>query len=214
MRHIVFILLFSAFITSSYTQSINNDTLTCKSTVKSPWGMKFEVGGLFHVMPQQNIVNNKFVLVGSFSVFYKKLFFRNEVYTFTFSSNDFMEIDGYVFSTEAEFISINLNSEIGYSFYLGNNWSSDIRLGANFTNFDLSNSEELGSFSSDFVTGAIFGITLNRYFEFHRFKYLILGINIDYYSTNYSAISPDLNKSSLNFSLTAAYKLWFHKSMD
>jgi hypothetical protein len=69
----------------------------------------------------------------------------------------------------------------------------------------------LGSYSSDHVTGVILGITMDRYIKFNGLKYLVLGLNIDYYSTNYNSLSPDLNKSALNFSLTAAYKFWFNK---
>ena len=177
--------------------------------IKSSWGMKFEIEGLFHQMTNQDIVNSKFVLAGSISLFYKQLFIRTEVYTIEFSPKNSMVIGDYIFFDNAEFISININPEIGYCFNINDNWSSDVRLGVNITNFDLSNSEDLGSFSSDFVTGVIFGGTLDRYIKLKGFKYLVLGLNLDYYSTNYGKISPDLNKSALNFSITAAYKFWF-----
>jgi hypothetical protein len=209
MKHIIYTLMFFSLISNSFSQTIEDDTLNNAGAIRSSWGMKFEVGGLFHQMPNQDIVDNKFVLAGSISLFYKQLFIRTELYTFEFSPKNSMVIGDYIFFNNAEFISININPEIGYSFNINNNWSSDIRLGVNITNFDLSNSEDLGSFSSDFFTGVILGGTLDRYIKFQGFKYLVIGLNIDYYSTNYGTISPDLNKSSWNFSITAAYKFWF-----
>ena len=201
-------MLFS-ILSNSFSQTIENDKLNNAGAIKSSWGMKLEIGGLYHLMPNQDIVNSKFVLAGSISLFYKQLFIRAEVYTFEFSPENQMVIGDYIFFDNAEFISININPEIGYCFNINNNWSSDIRLGLNITNFDLSNSEDLGSFSSDYVTGIIFGGTLDRYFKFQGFKYLVIGLNIDYYSTNYGTLSHDLNNSSLNFSITAAFKFWF-----
>jgi len=211
MKHIICILVFLLLITNSFSQIIEKDTLNNKLVNKSNWGLKFEVGGLLHQMPNQNQVDSKLTLAGSISIFYKHLFLRSEIYTIEFSPKNNMVFGKYIFFDNAEFISININPEIGYCFNINDKWSSDIRLGVNITNFDLKYTEELGSYSSDYVTGVILGVTLDRYIKFNGLKYLVLGLNIDYYSTNYNSISPDLNKSALNFSLTAAYKFWFNK---
>ncbi len=207
MKHIICILVLLLLISKSFSQIIEDDILNSKSK----WGMKLEVGGLLHHMPNQTQVDAKLSLAGSFSIFYNNLFLRNEIYTIEFSPKNMIVFGKYIFFDDTEFISINLNPEIGYCFNISNKWSSDIRLGLNITNFDLKYTEELGSYSSDFVTGVVLGLTMDRYIKFNGLKYLVLGLNIDYYSTNYNSISPDLDRSAINFSLTAAYKFRFNK---
>jgi hypothetical protein len=213
MKHIICLLCFLPLLSGSFSQTIESAP-NIKQTTKSSWGLKLEVGGLLHQMPNQDIVDVRVTLAGSITLFYKQLFIRNEIYTIGFSPKNNMVIGEYLFFKNAEFISINMNPEIGYCFNFNNKWSSDIRLGANITNFDLRYTEEYGSFHSDYIAGLIAGVTIDRYIEFHDFKYLVLGLNIDYYSTNYHTLSPQLNKTALNFSLTVAYKCWFKKSKD
>jgi hypothetical protein len=211
-------LSFLSIVSISFSQMIDNDTLTIKiikKITKSPWGMKFGIGGLYHQMPNQNYINNKLAFAGSISLFYNHIFIRGEVFSIDFSPNDYIYFGKYLFSTKAEFTSINLNTELGYCINFNKKWSSDFRIGMNFTDFNLVNSEELGvSYTSETIAGVLFGITLERYFKLNVFRYLVLGLNIDYYSTNYGSISPDLNRGSINYSLTAAYKFWYQRSLD
>jgi hypothetical protein len=95
--------------------------------------MKFEVGGLIHKMTNQNQVDAKLALAGSITVFYKHFFLRNEVYTIEFAPKNSIIIGKYIFFDDAEFISMNINPEIGYCFNISDKWSSDIRLGVNIT---------------------------------------------------------------------------------
>ncbi len=63
------------------------------------------------------------------------------------------------------------------------------------------------------IAGAIIGLTLEKYIKLKDLKFLVINLNFDYYSTNYNSISRDLKRSSLNCSLTVAYKFWYSKDI-
>jgi len=216
MRQLLIMIISSLLITNSFSQKTNCDKLINNGIfIKSQWGIKFEIEGLLHQKLNQDFVKNKLVTAGGFSVFYKKFFLNNEVYTVEFSPIKEMHFDNKIFDNTAEFISINFNTVIGYSYNYNNNWGSDFRIGVNLTDIDLKNSEEINEvYMSNFVMGVIVGISLDRYIKLKDFKYLVLGLGIDYYSTNYQSISSNLNRSSMNYSLTIGYKFWFSKKID
>jgi len=216
LRYITFF-LFIALTANSLSQVIEKDTMTIeiiKKVTKSPWGMKFELGALYHHMPTQKYLKDQIAYSGGITCFYNHIFIRCDVFSIDFKPKYPIVFSDYLFNTDAEFTSINLNTELGYNIDYSDKWGTDLRFGVNFTDFSLVNSDDLGgSYTSEMIAGAIIGLTLERYIKLKDLKFLMINLNFDYYSTNYNSISRDLIRSSLNCSLTVAYKFWYSKTI-
>lgn len=185
-----------------------------RKVTKSPWGMKFELGALYHHMPAQKHIKNQVAFIGGITCLYNHIFVRCEVFSIDFKPKYPIFFSDYVFNVDDEFTSINFNTELGYSINFSNKWGSNLRFGVNCTDFSLVNSEDLGTtYTSEMIAGAIIGLTLERYIKLKDLKFLIINLNLDYYSTNYNSVSRDLKRSSFNCSLTVAYKFWYRKTI-
>lgn len=213
IKYFFIFVLTSGFINISFSQETDgNFFLPPKKTVNRQLGLKFEIGGLLHQKLNQNFINAKLAYAGGISLSYKLLYIKNEVYTIEFSPNKEMHFDKIVIDNTAKFISLNLNSSLGYMYYFNSIWSSSFWIGINMTDFDIVNSEEINEiYSSNFLIGGIVGTSIDRYIELKDNKCLALSLGIAYYSTNYNSISRDLKRSSLNYSLSVAYIFWFKK---
>lgn len=101
---------------------------------------------------------------------------------------------------------------LGYNYDFNNNWCANAKFGMHSASFEISNYKEIGEYyNSDLVTGARVGLGLSRYFKLKRYNYIVVSLAADYYSTNYKAISQNLDDSFMNYSLTVGYKGWFKK---
>jgi hypothetical protein len=214
MRYINILFFVLLTVSNSFSQKIENDTLVIsEKSVISPWGMKFEVGGLFQQQFNHDYIDNKIAPVVGISLFYKGLYGKIEVSSIDFNPNKYMHFGNQVFDNAAEFSFINMNMELGYCYNLLKNWSADFRVGFNMTNLFLNNSEEVNAFySSDMIFGAIFGIGMERYIRLRTNRFIVISAGIDYYTTDYKSLSSDLNQSSINYSLTVGYKFWYRRS--
>lgn len=200
---------------NSYAQKIDNDTLVGNRFIKSPWSIKIESGALLHQMFNPDFIDNKATQITDITVFYKNLFFTYGAFIYDFKPNKVMVFDDVTVNTHDEFSSFNLNMALGYSYNFHKNWSTDIKIGFNSTNFEISNSKETNLvYESDIIMGSQIGLGLDRYIHLKRFNYIVIGLGIDYYTTDYTKISPDMKPSSLNYSLTIGYKGFFRKMID
>ena len=126
-----------------------------------------------------------------------------------------MVFDNENVNTQHEFNSFNLNVALGYSYDFHKNWSTDIKVGFNTTNFEILNSKETNLvYESDYIMGTQIGLGLDRYIKLKRFNYIVLGLGIDYYTTDYSKISYNMKPSSLNYTLTIWYKGFFKRMVN
>ena len=58
MKLILFLILTVTFVNTTYAQKIANDTLYAKNALKTNWGFKVEVGGLFHHQSNKEYIAN------------------------------------------------------------------------------------------------------------------------------------------------------------
>ena len=212
----IWIILITTFLTMNlYSQKNDNDTLSGKRLVKSPWAIKIESGALKHQMFNPDYIDNKTIQITDFTVFYKNFYLTYGAFIYEFKPNKIMVFDNTTVNTQHEFSSFNLNMALGYSYDFHKNWSTDIKIGFNITDFEILNSKETNLiYESDIITGAMIGLGVDRYFKLKRFNYIVIGLGIDYYKTDYSKISSEMKPTSLNYSLTIGYKGFFKKIID
>ena len=67
---------------------------------------------------------------------------------------------------------------------------------------------------SEIITGAVLGLGIHKHVPLKRFRYLVSSLRFDFYTTDYSRISPDLKAGSLNINLGIAYKGWGMKQIE
>jgi hypothetical protein len=215
MRKILPFILFITLTSNVLSQVVGRDTINIeikKKVTKSPWALKFGIGGVYHQMPHQTVIKDQMAYMGCIALFYNHMFLKSEIFSMDFKPQRLIFFDDYLFDENCLFTSINLNTELGYSLDFNTKWGTDIKFGANITDFDLVSSDYFrGSYTSDMITGAILGMTLNRYIKLRELRYLVIGLSIDYYTTNYRSVSRDLKRSSLNYSLDITYKFWYSK---
>jgi len=215
MRIILQFLLLIALTSNALSQVVRRDTINIeikKKVTKSPWALKFGLGGLYHQMPNQTVIKDQMAYKGCIALFYNHVFLKSEIFSIDFKPQKLIFFDDYLFDENCQFTSINLNTELGYSLDFNYKWGADFKLGANITDFDLVSSDDFrGSYTSDMIAGAVLGLTLNRHIKLRELKYLVIGLNIDYYTTNYRSVSRDLKRSSLNYSFDITYKFWYSK---
>lgn len=209
-------LIFAVVLTSNlFSQKIDNDTLFSKNIIKSPWAIKIEYGGLLHQELNQDFIDKKVVQNIGLSVYHNNFYFTYDLFYVNFNPKTNMTFDNIIFNSTAELSSFNLNIAIGYNFNFYKNWSSDLKLGINTVQFETKNTNVNNqSYKSDYIAGIDLGIGLEQYLKLKRYNYLTFRLGVDYFTTDYSKVSPDLNKSSINYSLKIGYKGWFRKIIN
>jgi hypothetical protein len=215
MKQIWITLIATLMTVNLYSQKMENDTLIGKRFVKSPWAIKIESGAILHQMFNPGFIDNKATQISDLTVFYRNFYFTYGAFIYDFTPNKVMVFDDVTVNTQHEFSSLNLNVALGYSYDFHKNWSTDIKIGFNSTSFEISNSNETNLiYESDLIMGAQIGLGLDRYIKLKRYNYIVIGLGLDYYTTDYSKISPHMKPSSLNYSLTIGYKGFFQKMID
>lgn len=215
MKQILLLTIFYFLFCSLYSQKTENDTLPCKRSIKSPWAIKIESGALLHQMFNPDFIDNKVTQTTDLTVFYKNCFFTYGAFNHEFSPKKNMTFGNVNVDNQVQFTSFNLNMAVGYIYDFHKNWSTDIKFGFNSTNFEISNADKVNLiYKSEILMGAQIGVGLNRYIKLKRFNYIVIGCKIDYYTTDYSKASSNLKGSSLNYSLTIGYKVFFKKQID
>ncbi len=215
MKQIWIIFITTVMSVNLYSQKIDNDTLSGKRLVKSPWAIKIESGAILHQMFNSDFIDNKITQITDLTVFYKNFYFTYGAFIYEFKPNKDMVFDNVTVNNQNEFSSFNLNMALGYSYDFHKNWSTDIKFGFNSTNFEISNSKETNLiYESDIIMGAQVGLGIDRYIKLKRFNFIVIGLGIDYYTTDYSKISSNMKPSSLNYTLTIGYKGFFRKMID
>lgn len=215
MKPIFATILFLVLFLNSFSQKVENDTLSVKRVVRSNWAIKIESGVLGHKILNQDFIDNKSVQVTGLSVYYRKFFFIYDVFICEFSPKKEIRFNNALFNQTDLFSSFNLNVALGYNCDFSKNWSADAKFGFNTTDFELIDSKYGNQkYESDILMGTLFGLGLNRYFKLKRYNYLVLRLGADYYSTDYTSINPQLGNSSMNYSLTIGYKGWFRKLIN
>lgn len=215
MKRILVFSIAALMMMNLYSQKTKNDTLLVKGFVKSPWAIKMESGALLHQMFNPYFIDNKVTQITDLTLFYKNFYFTYGAFSYEFKANKNMIFDNVSVNTQNEFSSFNLNMALGYSYDFHKNWSADIKLGFNTTNFEISNSNVTNLiYESDIIMGSQFGLGLDRYIKLKRFNFIVIGLGIDYYTTDYSKVSPNMKPSSLNYSLTIGYKGFFKKMIE
>jgi hypothetical protein len=208
----VFFLMLVPLFLNSFSQQAEDETsvLSPKGSTQGSLAFQAGAGPLFFHMPGQDHIRSQLALDGNFLLFYNHLFVKGELFSFDFRLRDPVEFDHYVFPTDAEFTVMNFDGEIGYSIDLDEQWGIDLRMGGAFREFSLLNEEDIGfDYTSQVISGPVFGLTINRYVSFSRSRFLVIGLNMDYAAINYGEISPDLNKGSIQCSLIVAFKMRF-----
>lgn len=214
MKLILFFILTVTFVNTTYAQKIANDTLYAKNALKTNWGFKVEVGGLFHHQSNKEYIANKINGNAGFSIYYKEFSLSYDGFAFDFYPKKEIHFGNRVFNSNADFSLFNMNFLLGYHFNFSKNWSSNFNVGINTTSFEIVNQEKIHqNFKTKNITGANIGIGLDRYFKLKGFRYLVLSLGINYYSTNYNSVSNDLSGSAMNYSLKAGYKFWCCKKL-
>lgn len=212
-QRVVFFLMLVSLFLNSFSQQVEDDTSALAPKWFTQGFLAFQAGAgpLFCHMPGQDHIRSQLALDGNFLLFYNHLFIKGELFSFDFRLRDPIEFDHYEFPTDAEFTVMNFNAEIGYSIDLDEQWGIDLRIGGSFCEFSLLYDEDIGfDYTSQVISGPVFGLTLNRYVPFSKFRFLVIGLNMDYAAINYGTISPDLNKGLIQCSLFAAFKMRFH----
>lgn len=215
MKQIWFVAFFAIITFNLQSQKIDNDTIPEKRAVKSHWAIKLETGVLLHQMFNPDFVANNAGQTVETTVFYKNFFFSYSAFMLEFMPITYMTVDNILVSKQDKFNSFNINMAVGYSYDFHRNWSADMRLGFNSTNFEITNNIFPNLvYETDFITGAQLGLGIDRYIHIRRFNFIAIGFGIDYYTTDYSELSPKLKPSSLNYSLTIGYKGFFRRMID
>lgn len=212
MQRVAFFLMLVPLFLNSFSQQVEDDTTVLAPKWSTQGSLAFQVGAgpLFYHMPGQDHIGSRLALDGNFLLSFNHIFVKGELFSFDFRLKDPVEFDHYEFPTDAEFTVMNFEGEIGYRIDLDEQWGIDLRMGGAFCEFSLLNEEDIGfAYTSQVISGPVFGLTLNRYVPFRKFRFLVIGLNMDYAAINYGTISPDLNKGSIQCSLMAAFKMRF-----
>lgn len=200
---------------SLYSQKISNDTLYNKTLVKSKWALKIESGVFYHQMSNTSFIENPITQITNITVSYKNFFFTYGAFYYDFKPLKNITFDNTALSNQNKLRATNLNVAFGYIFNFHEKWSSDIKIGSNSSIYEITNSNESNlSYKSDYISGTIIGVGIDRYIKIKRLNYIVVGFDIDYYSTDYSKLSDDLEPSSVNYSLTIGYKGFFRRILD
>jgi hypothetical protein len=214
MKRFWLVLIAFTFILNLHSQDKGYEVYYGKF-IRSPWAIRLDVGPLMHQMFNPEFISSKVSSFSELTLYYKSFYFNYGGYFFEFSPMKEMMFDGLMIDASNYLYSFNFNMALGYTFKINENWSSDIKLGFNTTDFDVSNIGEYNIYyTSDILTGAQIGIGIDRYIKLKRFNYIVFGLGIDYYSTDYSKVSPQMKPSSLNYIFTIGYQAFFRKMLD
>jgi hypothetical protein len=214
MKRFWIVLTAFTFILNLHSQDNENEVYYGKF-IRSPWALRLDVGPLMHQMFNPEFISGNVSSFSELTLYYKSFYFNYGVYFFEFSPMKDMTFGGLMIDASNHFYSFNLNMGLGYTYKINENWSSDIKLGFNTTDFEVSNSRETNIYyTSDILMGAQIGIGIDRYIKLRRFNYIVFGLGIDYYSTDYSKVSPQMKPSSLNYMFTIGYQGFFRKMLD
>lgn len=215
MKQILILAILFLLTCNLYAQKIENDTLPNQRAVKSAWAIKIESGAVLHQMFTPDYIDNKTTQITDVTVFYKNIYFTYGAFIYEFKPNKYMTFENIGVNDQYEFSSLNLNLALGYSYDFHKNWSADVKIGLNSTDFEISNSYETNLiYNSEILMGPQIGLGIDRYIKLKRFNFIVIGLGMDYYMTDYAKISPDLKPSSLNYTFTIGYKGFFRKMID
>jgi hypothetical protein len=192
----------------------SNDTLTCKKVVPGRWAIEFDLGACSNQIfkPSYNI--NPIATTFNYKLFYRNFFLYVGTNISTFTPSKDLKFTNTIITNQNEISLSNMNMAIGYMYNFNKKWSADFKLGINSGNVDVLYNNQLKSYSPELVIGNTYGITINRFFKLKGYNYIVLSVGADYYTTDYSKISPDMNNQSVNYFLTIGYKGFNKKIMD
>lgn len=216
MRFLLFFLCMYLNLSDTFSQKLSKDTLSFGKVVHSSWGIQFSAGSTLHQKLNQEIVNNRIASTIGLTLNWKNLNLSCDGFFLNFNpTREILFNNIPLDSRTSGFKSFNLNTALDYNYNFHRNWGTTLRLGINITELRVTKPVFINTtLKSDVISGAIIGLGVNRYTRLKRFNYLVSGLRVDYYSTNYSRLSPNLSRSSLNYSLFLAYKAWFIRIIE
>lgn len=197
-------------------QKNTGDTLEFGKVARGDWGIQFGYGLTLHHKINQTIINDQPVLMTVLSAHYKNYYLEGEGFMLRPQPQGDLLFNNILLDGRTTgFQSLNLNFTAGHHFYLDKKWSIDAGAGVNITQFRVTKPVFINTtLKSKMIAGAVLGLGIHKHIFLNRFRYLVSSLRFDFYSTNYSRISPDLKAGAFNLNLGVAYKGWGLKRVE
>jgi len=215
MKKTIILSISILFSVSIYAQkTTKNDTLICKTVVPSRWAIEFDMGAslnqVFKPSYMDNIVSETF----DYKIFYRNFYFLLGESMTDFTPTKDMTFNHFIIHNQNGIMISTMNTAFGYIYNFNKKWSADVKIGLNSTYCTIDYNNNQDSYGTDIISGSTYGIGINRYFKLKGYSYIVVSLGADYYNTDLSKLSPDMNPNSLNWFLTVAYKGFFKKVID
>jgi hypothetical protein len=219
MKHfnkVILVTIISMVCTGLYAQKNTRDTLEFGKAVRGDWGVQLGYGLILHHKLNQTIIKDRPVLMAVLSAHYKNYYLEGEWFMLRSQPQDDFLFNNILLNGRATgFQSLNLNFTAGHHFHFNEKWSVDAGAGVNVTQFRVTKPVFINTtLKSEIITGAVLGLGIHKHVPLKRFRYLVSSLRFDFYTTDYSRISPDLKAGSLNINLGIAYKGWGMKQIE
>lgn len=195
-------------------KNTKNDTLTCKTVVPGRWAIEFDLGASINQTLKPSYRNNPIATTFNYKIFYRNFYMYIGTSMSYFTPSKDIRLYDLVINNQDEIEFMNMNMAVGYMYNFNRKWSVDGKLGINMGNLSVYYDDLLSYYTPEVSLGTIYGIGVNRFFKLKGYNYIVVSLGADYYTTDYSKISPDMNKQSINYFLTVAYKGFSKKIID
>ncbi|MCG8698135.1 MAG: hypothetical protein MI922_08780 [Bacteroidales bacterium] len=109
----------------------------------------------------------------------------------------------------AKISSVKYDYFFSYEIDLLNQIAVEPSFGYTICKFNVTNTEEVeGTFNFNTTRGLLYGLTINKYFEFNNYKYLVLFARVNQGQVNYSEIHANFKGGYTEICLGISYKFY------